>query len=150
MEVSRSCYFPAMTSGRADWKARGRRCTAVAAAAPLSKPVGEGSQPTRAAFVPTESRALQLRKARQAHAAITGGTPLARALADHGLEEPQFLELLATESAGNPSFGWLREQLLRERRLGEAEAELARLNRAVVDQSREIAELRDRLANSKG
>jgi predicted RNase H-like nuclease (RuvC/YqgF family) len=88
-----------------------------------------------------------LRKTRQAQTAVTAGTPLAQALADNGLEEPQFMELLAAESAANPSFGWLREQLLRERRLRETEDEIARLNRAVSDQSREISELRDRLAH---
>lgn len=101
---------------------------------------------TRAARVPTESRALMLRKTRQVHAAVTGGIPLAQALAEAGLEEAQLLDLLAAEAGSNPGFGWLRDQLLRERRLQEAEAELARLNRAVTDQSREIAELRDRLA----
>lgn len=108
-------------------------------------PAGPGA--TRAAYVPTESRALMLRKTRQAQTAVTSGTPLAQALADNGLDEAQFLELLAAESAANPSFGWLREQLLRERRLRETEEEIARLNRAVSDQSREIAELRDRLAH---
>ena len=106
-----------------------------------------GAGPTRAAYGPTESRALMLRKTRQAQTAVTAGTPLAQALADNGLEEPQFMELLAAESAANPSFGWLREQLLRERRLRETEEEIARLNRAVSDQSREISELRDRLAH---
>jgi hypothetical protein len=102
--------------------------------------------PTRAALVPTESRALMLRKTRQTHAAITAGTPLAQALADNGLEEGQFLELLAGESAANLGFAWLREQLLKARRLEETEAEVARLNRAIADQSREIADLRERLS----
>ena len=118
-------------------------------ASPIASPKTNAAAgaPTRAAYVPTESRALMLRKTRQAQTAVTSGTPLAQALADNGLEEPQFLELLAAESASNPSFGWLREQLLRERRLRETEEEIARLNRAVSDQSREIAELRDRLAH---
>lgn len=102
--------------------------------------------PTRAAMVPTESRALMLRKTRQAYTAVTAGTPFAQALADNGLEEGQFLELLAGESAANPGFAWLRDQLLKARRLAEAEAEVARLNRAVADQSREIADLRERLS----
>lgn len=121
---------------------------------PASSPVNEpakatttaNAHQTRAALVPTESRALMLRKTRQTHAAVTAGTPLAQALADNGLEEAQFLELLAGDSAANPGFGWLREQLLRARRLEEAEAEVARLNRAVADQSREIADLRERLS----
>ncbi len=120
---------------------------AVSPAASPKPSAPAAGAPTRAAYVPTESRALMLRKTRQAQTAVTSGTPLAQALADNGLEEPQFLELLAAESASNPSFGWLREQLLRERRLRETEEEIARLNRAVSDQSREIAELRDRLAN---
>ena len=46
-------------------------------AEPAKTPSGSapGSQ-TRAAMVPTESRALMLRKTRQTHAAITTGTPL--------------------------------------------------------------------------
>lgn len=104
--------------------------------------------PTRAAMVPTESRALMLRKTRQTHAAITAGIPLAQALADNGLDEAQFLDLLAGDSAANPGFSWLREQLLKTRRLEAAEAEVARLNRAIADQSREIAELRERLSRS--
>lgn len=121
---------------------------AAAAAAGAPKTSGEPLPQTRAAYVPTESRALQLRKLRQAHAAITAGTPLSQALEDNGFEEAQFLELLGSESASNPSFGWLREQLSRDRRLREAEAEVLRLNRAVSDQSREIGELRDRLSNA--
>jgi len=99
-----------------------------------------------AARAPTESRALVSRRVRQAHAAVTEGRPLAEALASCGLSEPQFLELLATEGAANPAYRWLHAQLERDRRLAEAEAEIARLNRAVTDQSREIADLRDRLA----
>ncbi len=121
----------------------------TAPAAPTTSPTqsaGESSHRTRAAFVPMESRALQLRRVRLAYAAVTAGTPLAKALADNGLEEAEFHDLLTAESAGNPSFAWLREQLLRERRLAAAEAEVIRLNRAVADQSREIGELRDRLA----
>lgn len=121
---------------------------AAAAAASAPKPAGEPPSQTRAAYVPTESRALQLRKLRQAHAAIISGTPLSQALNDNGFEEAQFLELLGAENTGNPSFAWLREQLSRDRRLRDAEAEVARLNRAVSDQSREIGELRDRLANT--
>lgn len=118
-----------------------------AAAAPAKTPSASipGNQ-TRAAMVATESRALMLRKTRQTCAAITSGTPLAQALADIGLDEGQFLELLAGESAANPGFGWLREQLLKVRRLEDAEAEVARLNRAIADQSREIADLRERLS----
>ena len=119
--------------------------TSPAVSPKSAAPAGPGA--TRAAYGPTESRALMLRKTRQAQTAVTAGTPLAQALADNGLEEPQFMELLAAESAANPSFGWLREQLLRERGLRETEEEIARLNRAVSDQSREIAELRDRLAH---
>ena len=119
---------------------------APAAATDPGKSAATTSAPTRAAMVPTESRALMLRKTRQTHAAVTGGTPLAQALADNGLEEAQFLDLLAGESAANPGFGWLRDQWLRAKRLEAAEAEVARLNRAIADQSREIAELRERLA----
>lgn len=107
-----------------------------------SRPAGV----TKAAYAPSESRSVTLRKVKQASAAIMEGRAVKQVLDSAGLTEEQFLELLAADSAGNPSFRWLREQLLQERRLKAAEEEIARLNRAVADQSREIGELRDRLA----
>jgi hypothetical protein len=108
------------------------------AAAPRSESV--------AARAPGESRSLTARKLRQAAEAVMSGVPVGNAVAVAGFTEAEFLDRLEAEAGQTPSFGWLREQLLRIRRLETAEMELARLNQMVAEQERELSQLREQLA----
>lgn len=88
--------------------------------------------------------AVVLRKLRQIHAAITQGTPVAESLRDAGMTEDLLLEQLAANASGNPALVWLRELLLRERRLAQLEQQISGLNQALAAQSVELVELRSR------
>ena len=74
--------------------------------------------------------------------AITQGGVLADVLLEAKLTEDQFLEQLATHGAGYPALVWLREQMLRDRKLRQMEQQVAALTQALASQSQELAELR--------
>lgn len=83
-----------------------------------------------------------VRKLRQVHQDITSGKPASEVLAGAELSEDQFLQLLGANAAGNPALGWLRDQLLRNRRIAELEAKNAELAQAVASQSIELSRFR--------
>jgi hypothetical protein len=94
------------------------------------------------ALAPRGASVVTLRKLREMHSTITQGASLAKLLSEAQLTEDQFLEQLESNGAGHPGFLWLREQMLRDRRLREAEQQVAALNQVLAAQSRELEELR--------
>jgi hypothetical protein len=89
-----------------------------------------------------EIPSVVVRKVRQVQQEIISGRPLGEVLAAAGLNEEEFLGLLASHSAGNPGLAWLRGQLLLGRRVAELEGENARLSKTVTAQSVELNQRR--------
>jgi len=89
-----------------------------------------------------EIPSVVVRKVRQVQQEIISGRPLGEVLAAAGLNEEEFLGLLASHSAGNQGLAWLRGQLLLGRRVADLEAENARLSKTVTDQSVELNQRR--------
>ena len=94
------------------------------------------------ALSPRGTSAVTMRKLREMQSAITQGGVLAEILLEAKLTEDQFLEQLATNGAGYPALVWLRDQMLRDRKLRQMEQQVAALNQALASQSQELAELR--------
>ena len=96
------------------------------------------------ALSPKGASVVTLRRLKQLHEAVTQGEPLEKVLGGAGLTREQFLEQLDMNRASNPGFGWLRDQLEKERRLDRAEQQVIALNQLTATQSLELAELRRR------
>ncbi|HTH46003.1 MAG TPA: hypothetical protein VMB21_00700 [Candidatus Limnocylindria bacterium] len=96
------------------------------------------------ALSPKGASVVALRKLKQLHEAVTQGEPLEAVLSEAGLTREQFLEQLELNRASNAGFGWLRDQLEKERRLDRAEQMVTDLNQLTATQSLELAELRRR------
>jgi hypothetical protein len=86
--------------------------------------------------------AVVLRKLRQVHSEYTQGKSVPEALAAVALSEPELLRLLGENASGNPALSWLRDQILRNNRLAELEAQNAEMARTIAAQSMELARLR--------
>jgi hypothetical protein len=106
--------------------------------------------PLAGAKVATDTSALSprgvsivtLRKLREMQAAIIQGESVADVLREAALTEDHFLEQLAANGAGYPALVWLREQLLRDRKLRQSEQQVVALTQVLAAQSQELAELR--------
>lgn len=93
--------------------------------------------------VRSEGSALVTRRLKQAHDELTAGRSLREVLRNSGYTEEALIEALDQNSAGSPTFAWLRDYLRRERQLGRLEAENAQLLRKVANLSMEIDRLRE-------